>query len=241
MRYLLYLDSRQSTGPRTSSCSFYLNQQLVNATALKVISFSFANTLYNVTTLNNTLVFDTLTDTLNVTLDPGFYSFSDLITAINTACLASSPFVSNLGGAPNAVVLNSALQAVWTIGSNILQSGSLYANFLLQPGTYTGNFTTTIFLASPLAIALQSNALSGPSRFVTCYPQPTTSYFYCQAIQSGYGDVEPANSSIQQRWEIPLSHNNLNTVDVSLFDPATNRELTEMSQWSLILEIDTKP
>ena len=78
MRYLVYLDSRNSLGPRPSLCQFNLNQQIVNAKEVRVVSFVFANTFYNVNETNNRIVFDSFT----LVVPPGFYTTAQLFNSI---------------------------------------------------------------------------------------------------------------------------------------------------------------
>lgn len=234
MRFLIYLDSRQSTGNRPSNCFFNLNQPVINGSQARLVSFVFANSLFNVTENNNTLVFSTTT----VNLPAGYYTFSQFVGAINTQLLAAPAFVALMGGAPNAVVLGPNNTATWTIGTNILQSGSLYSNLVLQrAATATGNFATLLFLAQPMAIALNSPSIQGPSRFVNTHPLAVTSPFYVAHIESGFGEIESSSPSLQLQWVTPLSHANIQGFNVVLTDPQNERELTEMSHWSALLEI----
>ena len=234
MKYSVYLDSRQSSGARPSCCSFNLNQTICGAVSCTVSSFVFANNLHNVVSGLNTLVFGTTT----ITVTPGFWSFADLIDDINAQLLATPAFVTLMGGAPGAVALDSQDNAVWTIGTNVLSSGGLYQTFVLTTGTsYTGNFQTLIFLASPQAISLQSSTLQGPERFVTSYSTPITQPFLITHINSGFGEMD--GGALQVPYTIQLGQTNFNQLQIMLFDPNTNRELTEISQWSILLEIMT--
>ena len=234
MKYQVYLDSRSSSGPRPSTAVFQLNQTIINAIQVKVLSFTFANTLFNVVSPFNTLVFS---GGFTITVTPGFYDFADFINGINTQMLANAAFVTALGGNPNGITLGAQNNAIWTLGTNVLLGGGLYNTFLLQAGNYTSNFTTTIFLAAPQAIALTSPALQGAQRFAVTYGVPISTPFFVQHIESGFGDMEPSNSAIELGWKVELSHNNIGEITVLLTDPQNSRELTELSMWSILLEI----
>lgn len=236
MKYLVYLDSRASIGPRPSNCSFNLNQPIVNGSRVRVVSFSFANTLYNVDSSNNTLTFSTFTLTIPV----GYYTAQNLVDYINTACLANGAFAGATPNPPSSPCITWDTQTVqFAIGSNILYPCSAFAIFQLDPtnsGGYMENFHCNMFLASPWAIALNSPSLVGnETRFISC--NRITSPFYVQHIESGFGEIETANNSLQMNYSATLSHANISQLGVIVSDPYSNRELEEISAWSCILEI----
>lgn len=236
MRFLTYLDSRQSTGSSPATCSFNLNQTILGGTQVRVVSFVFANSLYNVVSGLNTLIFDTVT----ITVSPAFWTFADLLANINAQLMATPAFVAKLGGNPAAITLSAANTALFTIGTNGLIGGSMYPSFFFPAGsTHTANFETGIFLSSPMCVALTSPALQGPDRFITTYPTPVSSPFYLQHVVSGWGEMESSASSLQLQYAIPLGHTSINNLQIQLTDPNTNRVLSEISQWSLILEVST--
>ena len=233
MRYLVYLDSRNSYGPRPSYCQFNLNQQMVNAKEVRVVSFVFANTFYNVNETNNQIVFDSFT----LVIPPGFYTTSQLLNYITTSCQANPAFTSVVPPPQNpCVTLDPDGQTlIWQIGGQTLQYNTLFTtdpNRLLH-----GTFFTGIFLGSPWAIALNSPALQGSTRFVSSVPNRISAPFYVQHIQSAYGQIESSDTSIDMQWATPLSHANLQVLEVTLTDPYLNRELTEAGAWSALLEV----
>ena len=235
MKYLVHLASTQSVGVRPSSAQYILNNQIINATQLRVVSFSYANNFWNVVDGANTLVFNSGV----VTVPSGYYTFVDLIHYINQSLLTLPAFLANFISL-NAVVLTNQNAAAWTIGSNVLQGGGLYPVFLLARGQqYSGNFETPIWLSSPLAIALNSASFQGANRFVTTAPLPTSSPFYVEQVTSAYGEVSSSEASIDLGWKTPLGHENLSLITIVVTDVTTGRELTEMSHYSLLLEITT--
>ena len=233
MRYLVYLDSRNSTGPRPSLCQFNLNQQIVNANQVRVVSFVFSNTFYNVNETNNQLVFDSFT----LVIPPGFYTTSQLLTYIATTCQANLAFtsVSPAPANPCAYLDTDGVTLIWQIGGQALQPTSL---FVMDPnGSYNGTFSTGIFLGSPWAIALNSPALQGATRFVSAVPNKISAPFYVQHVQSAHGQIESSDTSVTMQWATPLSHANLQTLEVTLTDPYLGRELVEAGSWSCLLEV----
>ena len=129
----------------------------------------------------------------------------------------------------------------WTIGNNILlKTSTMYDNFLLdQYLTYTGNFSSSLFLAQPLAIALQSNALQGSAmRFVTSANIAITQPFWIVPVTSGSGEMQDPAYDL----DIPTQcfNINLSQFDVLLYNPSDNRELKEINHWCMILEITAR-
>ena len=237
MKYCVYLDSTQSTGTRPSSSTYNLNQSVIGMQSLTVKSFMFANTLYNISSSNKQLNFDS---TL-LTIPEAFYTFSQLIKYIDDALMNSIAFTSNLTTEMHAVVLNADNSLTWTIGNNILlKTSTMYDNFLLnQYITYTGNFLSSLFLAQPLAIALQSNALQGSAmRFVTSANISITQPFWIVPVTSGSGEMQDPAYDLD--IQIQCSNINLSQFDVLLYNPSDNRELKEINHWCMILEITTR-
>jgi len=83
------IDSRHSQYHETASeMQVNLSAPILHAKSVRLVGFSQANEYYNVTTGSNTLIFkayrltDNVTDPLTITVPPGLYSISDLITAI---------------------------------------------------------------------------------------------------------------------------------------------------------------
>ena len=237
MKYGVYLDSTQATGPRPSNSTYNLNQSVIGMQSLTVKSFMFANTLYNISSSNKQLNFDS---TL-LTIPEAFYTFSQLIKYIDDALMNSIAFTSNLTTEMHAVVLNADNSLTWTIGNNILlKTSTMYDNFLLnQYITYTGNFLSSLFLAQPLAIALQSNALQGSAmRFVTSANISITQPFWIVPVTSGSGEMQDPAYDLD--IQIQCSNINLSQFDVLLYNPSDNRELKEINHWCMILEITTR-
>ena len=233
MRYLVYLDSRNSLGPRPSLCQFNLNQQIVNARELRVVSFVFTNTFYNVTENNNQIVFDSFT----LVIPPAHYTTSQLLNYITTSCQANPAFTSVVPPPQNpCVTLDPDGQTlIWQIGGQSLQYNTLFTtdpNRLLH-----GTFFTGIFLGSPWAIALNSPALQGATRFVSSVPNRIVQPFYVQHVQSAHNQIESSDTSVTMQWATPLSHANLQTLEVMLIDPYLNRELAETGAWCALLEV----
>ena len=237
MKYCVYLDSTQSTGTRPSSSTYNLNQSVIGMQSLKVKSFTFANTLYNISSSNKQLNFNR---TL-LTIPEAFYTFSQFIEYIDDALMNSIAFTSNLTTEMHAVVLNADNSLTWTIGNNILlRTSTMYDNFSLnQYVTYTGNFSSSLFLAQPLAIALQSNALQGSAmRFVTSANISITQPFWIVPVTSGNGEMQDPAYDLD--IQIQCSNINLSQFDVLLYNPSDNRELEEINHWCMILEITTR-
>ena len=232
MKYILYLDSLQSTGARASASVFHLNQQILNAMQVKVLAFTFGNTLHNIVASSNTLIFDTVT----VTVPPANYTFAELLTYLNTTLMANVAFAAKMV-ALQALQLDTENNVLWTIGLNILQGGTLLSVFGITE-TKTGSFQSFLYLARPSSIAISCNAFHGGNdRFVTTKDNSIQNVFYVGQIQSGFGEEEPPNYDYQ--FTTQLSRSNLSQIELSIFNPCDSRELTELTHFSLTLELLT--
>jgi len=215
---LLSLDSRNriNRDSSPSSCIFKL-QDPVDASRFELTNFSFANTLYNVTSSNNTLY---LNDTLAVTIEPGFWPAVDFVSQLE---MQLESFIEGEGP---YVVLNVALNTLqWTIGSNSITSQSTMSPLLGVFGSKTGTFTTTLFLVSTTALAVTSPQLqtqsynSFPSTARVCIVVP---------VNSGYGDF--------QYWEpnrdaaMEFTRLQFDTLQMNILDAANGRSVN-MGEW----------
>jgi hypothetical protein len=237
MKYLLSLESKNSpTIP--STCNFVLNQPIINGSKLVVKSFTFANSLYNITSPNNTLVFNT---PFTATIPQGYYTFSSYISTLNALLVGNATFLTNMSPATTAVSFNSSSNTVsWTIGSNSLTSSSLLWTFALAPGNYTGTFTSQIFLAAPSSICLHSpNIAPIMQNFCTNYTSPVSSPFYVGVINSSFGSMENTAESHREHQSVVLGDQSITSLSITLRD-INFRELVECSGWALVCEVTTQ-
>ena len=91
-----------------------------------------------------------------------------------------------------------------------------------------------------MALSLHSMALQGTNRFVSCEPIRQSQPFHLEHVNCGYGQMQDAASSLALQYQTDLSFSNLSVLDVAVYDPQTGREVTELSQWSMFLEILTR-
>jgi len=239
MKYLVHLDSRQSsTKDNAGQCMFQLSQAIVGARECRVISFTFANFLFNVAAPNNTFVFSNFV----LTVPDGHYTLQALLDQMNSIVTALPAFTDHWTPgthAPFEVVAGQSDVVLFTLGSNVLQGGGLYPVFGLS-GQNTGSFFGLADLAQPTAIGLSSSSLQAPDTlFVTTYPAPAASLFHLQHLSSVYGEVEPPENSMHTQSQIRLSSANLTQIAIEVVDPANLRVLREIGPWSLLLEIRT--
>jgi hypothetical protein len=229
------LDSRSSTGVSTSHVRFDLNQTLVNCHLLKVLSFTFGNSLYNFVAPFNVFQFNST----SLTVPEGYYNFADFINYVNNALMNDVLFTANLTIETAAITLNDENEADWTIGSNVLlPTSTVYSTFVLNPElSYTGDFHSEIFLCSPLAVALLSPNLQGENRYVSVSTNPIIGPFWVHEIRSPFGYLEFQKNDLVQTTQ--MSRNNISSFEIVVLDAMNQRELYEISNWVLLLEIHT--
>jgi len=221
----LLLDSRsRNARSSTSRASYTLNQAIHNVVSVKVRHISFANTLFNVVTGHNDFHIAGVTSTLA----PGFYSSVD--------------FMAWLTGLANVTaVLNTSNNVItWTtVGAIDLTLTTMRETLGLQQGVlYMGGFTTTLFLASPLNVSFCSPQLgtahttvfSGRSRLIT-------SSFVTVPVTSGFGEM--CFYSPSTLYPFSAGGTILSNIDIDIRDSLDGRDLTEISHYSVELEVTT--
>ncbi len=138
---IISLDSqyRQVTGPNDTSTDYTLDlsEHLVNVLSLKPYSFQVPYTWYTIDTSNGNTCFwisfmDTTTNlfekSVSISLDPGNYTTTSIVTALNTSFTTAG--FSGFTGTGNPVLYNST-------------SGKITLN--LYGGIYTDPTTSTIY------------------------------------------------------------------------------------------------
>jgi len=178
---------------------------------------------------------------MTLTIPVGYYSAAELIDYINTQCLANPTFNGPPSPPASPCIQIVGTEIQWRIGNtNTLLPCSAYSIFCLDPTqNYTGNFWSSLFMACPWALALNSPSLVGNLRFVNAVPNQISAPFFVHHIQSSHGEIESSETSVALQWSSPLSHANLQQLCVTITDPYNSRELTEIGQWSCLLEIIT--
>ena len=115
-------------------------------------------------------------------------------------------FLANLTTETSALSLDAQNNVLWTIGGNILQSGSLLSNFRIT-STQNGNFQSFLFLAQPSALTISCSQLHGGNdRFVSTKNNAITNVFYVGQIRSGFGEIEQPNYDSQFRTQLSRSN-----------------------------------
>jgi hypothetical protein len=225
----LYLDSRNRTPSSTPSrARFNLSRPLKGVTRYQIKSISLVNTYHNITSDNNTVT----TSGGSFSLDRGFYSAAQLIDVLDASLV-------QIYGASEIVTLNSDNTLNWSLGTNsIITSGSTMSHVLgLDPNqaSYTGSFTSQLFLALPQYISVSCPQLSPINSMNLHTGEESIAVF---PITAGY--LESMNVFPEQTIILDSSRAGLNvaTLDIAFNDPYSGRELRESAVWSMVIEFN---
>jgi hypothetical protein len=236
--YRLHLDSRsRDTHTLTYAPTFSLTRTICNVKQVRVKHVQIANTIHNIRadfndqisiSVDAGVTFETYTY-----LTPGFYSGVRLVASLNT-------FLQGLSGLSGVVTLDAANSKLnWSLPDNVLVDGraSTTRDILgLNDEVYDGTYETLLFLAAPMSISfvcpqLQStyNVFSSQHRMARIEP------FLTLPLVSGYNTME--YFAPRQMFTIELGKQTLSTLDFRVVDTISGTLLTELSQWSMELEI----
>jgi hypothetical protein len=196
----------------------------------RVKYFSFCNQLYNIIAgSNNTLVAGGVSQG---SIPQGYYTHATLVAAIDA--LVPGILTAGPDGALN-----------WTLGSASIDLTATTMRDVLglsdRKRTYTGTFTTYASLATPQSVCLYSPQLTGPERERVVHAglmQHTLQSFLNVPVTAPHGSVDTYMSDT----ESPVLLDKQGAAEISklqilVVDPSTERELTEVGNWTLLLEL----
>jgi hypothetical protein len=222
------LDSRtRQNGTTVSNPTFNLTQPISNVTTARVRSIQFTNNLFNIDENHNKIG---LVGLQGLEITPGFYSPSQLIQKIND---------SGIGISLTFVPENNTL--LWDTGDGVvdLVTSSMAQILGLQQGsTYTGNFVTTLVLASPMNVDFVCNQLGNSTysysgRVRENNIQPLIS---CPVVV-GYGNMNIFIPPVLSHLDI--GGTSLSQLNFKIVDSLDGREIKELGHWSLQIECFT--
>lgn len=220
----LHIDSRNRiSGSTPSHAEFNLPEPIRGISRFRLKYLQFVNTFFNVTAESNTLA---LLSGSVVTVDPGFYRATELVQAL---------------GVP---VLGQDGQLSWDLGTDVVDfaNTTIHRQLGLDPAkVYTGSFVTTLQLAMPQSICLVSPHLIGPERQRVVYAgkaQSTLQSFVNIPVTAPYLSVETYRPETESSLILDSNGNgHFSRLQIGWFDPSSERELTELGEWTLLLEL----
>jgi len=161
METTLYVDSRQrdvTLYPSGNSYTLFLQSPVHNISQIDLISAKIPNTMYNLTTNSNVLVFDSS----NVALNPGFYSTDSLATIFNNSEQVSNVAMTYLE-AEGKFLFTGNLTSVTTLTQEIadilgLPLGTTVSNPIATNAVYNGLYpTANAYVVSTNIVSLDMN------------------------------------------------------------------------------------
>jgi hypothetical protein len=185
----------------------------------------FANTLFNVRDGQNVLGLVGLDQGI---VPPAFYTPSELVALINSFGIGIS-----------LTYVQASNSLVWDVGTGVVDTinSSLCDTLGLQTGqtSYTGTFTTGLFLAAPMNVdfispQLQTSYYSYSDRERATNTQPLITV----PVLSGYGSMcvyQPSTLALLDAGGVQFSQ-----LDFRVCDSLTGNMLPEIGHWSMQLE-----
>ena len=161
METTLYVDSRQRDTklyPSGNSYTLFLQSPVHNIGQIDLISAKIPNTMYNLTTSSNVLVFDSS----NVALNPGFYSTCSLVDTFNNSEQVSNVAMSYLE-AEGKFLFTGNLTSVTTLTQEIaeilgLPLGTTLSSPIATNAVYQGLYpAANAYVVSSNIVSLEMN------------------------------------------------------------------------------------
>lgn len=161
METTLYVDSRQrdtSLYPSGNSYTLFLQSPVHNISRVDLVSAKIPNTMYNLTTSSNVLMFDTG----NVALNPGFYSTCSLVDTFNNSDQVSNVALNYLD-AEGKFIFTGNLISVTTLTQEIadilgLPLGTTFSSPIATNVVYEGIYpTANAYVVSSNIVSLEMN------------------------------------------------------------------------------------
>ena len=234
----IYIDSRSRATGTPANASFILNRGLHGLSQIHIRSFSFSNVIYNIDEYNNKLTIGNDVTTATIVIPPKFYTTGEFVVALNSQILAFM-----------RIQCPSIIGTVVSIQNNTLTWNILYGYRLLG-GTMsdvigmfqtslTGTFETTLTLSSPQAISVICREVQSQAENITVQKNLIGfTPLLITSLDKGYGLLEVYEP--QTRYIENFSIRDTDRLSFLLCDPRTGRILSEITSWSLILQIVSK-
>ncbi len=221
--FQLILDSRTRTSNNAYDACFQLSKPISRVHSVRVKFAQFANTLYNVAPGENMIVLST---GVSLIMPPGFYTQTEFITLLQTIC---------------SVTYNTG-KLSWTLGAvSIVVADTTMREVLgLTPNTtYTGTFNSRLYLASPMNLDFSCSEITDTQGYIVYSGREramNNQPFLSIPVTEGYGSM--CFYSPHNMYDIKMGNGSLSQLDFLLCDSNSGRVLTELSHWSMLLEVD---
>ena len=222
--FRVLIDSRtRLPGTTHANAIFSLSRAISNVSQVRCRNFVFTNSLFNVAEGNDTLVLSSGT----FTATHAFWSPADLVTAINGAAIGCT------------LTLNLTTNVIsWACGANTINVDDTTlkeALGLQENQTYTGNFDTQLFLASPINVDVICPQLQSGRVVYSSNQRREDTPIISVPVTAGFGAMVLYEPASLPSWHVGGS--TIGMLNFNITDSWTGRELSELGPWSLQLEI----
>lgn len=240
----LFINSENRSSGSATNFKTRLNRGINNIESIKIRSVEIPNSFYPVNSNNNTIQFqDNVPNTYSVTLTPGSYTSSELLTELETQM--SSALAGFTGGSFD----DNTLKFTLSNGTNdfkILDSTTTTAQKLigLSGDTALGSSWTSdnaVNITGPSFLFIMSNKLSTGRRL--SYSDNTERPIFLKVpINCNFSEVIMANESFHHEETHLIYDNqfNMSEIDFQLVDDEYNELDLNGLNWSIEFLIRTK-
>ena len=229
----VYIDSRSRATGTPANASFILSRGLHGLSQIHIRSFSFSNMIYNIDEFNNKLMVASNTTTITIILPPKFYTTSEFVTALNQQIL-----LLHMTEGTMVTLQNNTLTWTLQFGYRLL-GGSMSDVIGMFLPSLSGTFETTLTLSSPQAISVVCREVQSQAENITVQKNLIGfTPLLITSLDKGYGMLEVYEP--QTRYIENFSVRDTDRLSFLLCDPRTGRILSEITSWSLILQIVSK-
>jgi hypothetical protein len=236
--YRLHLDSRaRDAFSEPSEPCFSLSKTICNVKTVTVKNAQLANTIYNIRENYNDKISLSIDNgssyATHTYMQQGFYGASAYVTGLDT-------FLSAITGS-SCVSLNAATnQLTWTLPANVSIDGlgSSTSHVLgIDDRVLSGSNTSTLFLAGPMSISFVCPQLQATYNvFTNAHKMNITHPFLTVPIVNGFGNMEVYSPF--SPFVIECGGQTLSTLDIRVVDTVSGMSITELSHWSMELEVE---
>lgn len=234
---VLYIDSKFRTSGDVENFTIQLDIPLKRVTKVEIVSAEIPYTFYNVTNLNNTIVWTDGTTPYTATIEIGNYTVSDFVTTLKTAMDAEMP-----GFTITYIEKIYKLQFANATAFQLLLDESTMASSigLLETTALTVDTTLSgvINISGPRYLLIKSDTLTRPKITRPFLNTVQDNVLYKVDIQGAPGDILVEKNLYTNLLKYGVRQT-LQSINFTLVDPDDNQINLNGQDWSLTLNVQT--
>lgn len=246
-----------TVGETSTRFTYQLNRSFTRITEILIQSIQFPYTFYAINSLNNQLRINRGV-LKTVSIPYGNYTASSLIAMLNVALNnvtdPSTGYVYNGFAGENFAVSYSSVTlkftitcsnpfTIYSVTSDSLSTMAKYIGFHSNSGTNVTSATgdSTINLAGPKYIRIESNFLSAPTQHKPLYADNTYSNtLFILPVNASFGSFVSTDLQVPIRTTYKFTINNTDIIDFTVVDENGNIINLNGNDWSMYMVMTTE-